>query len=156
MVWPRPVAGRLRFLAGAAAAYFSIGGLVELFQAQATAVAVWEGLLEVTKLVMAGWLARQVGAGLGILRDRRQPQPERNGAGGAGAPVRAVPPLRPERLGLARGLCSILRGRLRLSQRDRRRSNYQAPDSPLMGQHEACVLARSGRSQVQLISSEER
>jgi hypothetical protein len=40
-----------------AAAYFSIGGLVELFPAQATAVAVLGAILEATKLVMAGWLA---------------------------------------------------------------------------------------------------
>jgi hypothetical protein len=39
-----------------AAAYFSIGGLIELFPAQETAVAVLGGLLEVAKLVMVAWL----------------------------------------------------------------------------------------------------
>jgi hypothetical protein len=51
-----------------AAAYFSIGGLVELFPAQQTAVAVLGGILEIAKLVMAAWLSanwRQVG---GLLR----------------------------------------------------------------------------------------
>jgi hypothetical protein len=39
-----------------AAAYFSIGGLVELFPAQEIAVAVLGGILEVAKLVMVAWL----------------------------------------------------------------------------------------------------
>jgi hypothetical protein len=39
-----------------AAAYFSIGGLVELFPAQELAVAVLGGILEVAKLVMVAWL----------------------------------------------------------------------------------------------------
>jgi hypothetical protein len=38
------------------AAYFSIGGLVELFPAQEVAVAVLGGILEVAKLVMVAWL----------------------------------------------------------------------------------------------------
>jgi len=51
-----------------AAAYFSIGGLVELFPAQATAVAVLGAILEATKLVMAGWLAANWRAAGGLLR----------------------------------------------------------------------------------------
>jgi hypothetical protein len=39
-----------------AAAYFSIGGLVELFPAQDIAVAVLGGILEIAKLVMVAWL----------------------------------------------------------------------------------------------------
>jgi hypothetical protein len=39
-----------------AAAYFSIGGLVELFPAQQTAVAVLGVILEIAKLVMVAWL----------------------------------------------------------------------------------------------------
>jgi hypothetical protein len=39
-----------------AAAYFSIGGLVELFPAQEMPVAILGAILEVAKLVMCGWL----------------------------------------------------------------------------------------------------
>jgi hypothetical protein len=39
-----------------AAAYFSIGGMVELFPAQTIAVAVLGCILEVAKLVMVAWL----------------------------------------------------------------------------------------------------
>jgi hypothetical protein len=52
----------------AAAAYFSIGGLVELFPAQTIPVAVLGALLEVTKLVMAGWLAANWRVAGGLLR----------------------------------------------------------------------------------------
>jgi len=51
-----------------AAAYFSIGGLVELFPAQATAVTVLGALLEGTKLVMVAWLAANWRAAHGLLR----------------------------------------------------------------------------------------
>jgi hypothetical protein len=53
-----------------AAAYFSIGGLIELFPAQETAVAVLGGLLEVAKLVMVAWLTahwRSVGYRLKVV-----------------------------------------------------------------------------------------
>jgi len=51
-----------------AAAYFSIGGLAELFPAQATAVTVLGALLEGTKLVMVAWLAANWRAAHGLLR----------------------------------------------------------------------------------------
>ena len=59
----RPQGGSPRFIAyltaialASAAAYFSIGGLVELFPAQEAAVAVLGGILEIAKLVMVAWL----------------------------------------------------------------------------------------------------
>jgi hypothetical protein len=71
----RPRGGSQRLIAyltaialASAAAYFSIGGLVELFPAQAIAVAVLGGILEIAKLVMVAWLSanwRLVG---GLLR----------------------------------------------------------------------------------------
>jgi hypothetical protein len=51
-----------------AAAYFSIGGLVELFPAQAIPVAVLGALLEVAKLVMCAWLTAHGGQASGLLR----------------------------------------------------------------------------------------
>jgi hypothetical protein len=60
---PRSQGGSQRLIAyftaialAAAASYFSIGGLVELFPAQEIAVAVLGGILEVAKLVMVAWL----------------------------------------------------------------------------------------------------
>ena len=59
----RPQGGSQRFVAyltavalATAAAYFSIGGLVELFPAQEIAVAVLGGILEIANLVMVAWL----------------------------------------------------------------------------------------------------
>src|SRR6266478_527499 len=59
----RPQGGSQRLIAyltaialASAAAYFSIGGLVELFPAQETAVAVLGCILEIAKLVMVAWL----------------------------------------------------------------------------------------------------
>jgi len=51
-----------------AAASFSIGGLVELFPAQATAIMVLGGLLEATKLVMVARLMANWRAASGLLR----------------------------------------------------------------------------------------
>ncbi len=51
-----------------AAAYFSIGGLVELFPAQSTAIMVLGALLEITKLVMVAYLAANRMWASGLLR----------------------------------------------------------------------------------------
>jgi len=51
-----------------AAAYFSIGGMVELFAAQAVAVTVLGALLEATKLVMVAWLTANWSDSSGLLR----------------------------------------------------------------------------------------
>jgi hypothetical protein len=51
-----------------AAAFFSRGGLVELFPAQATAIMVLGGLLEATKLVMVAWLTVHWGVAGHLLR----------------------------------------------------------------------------------------
>jgi hypothetical protein len=67
--WGHRVVAYLTGIAlASAAAYFSIGGLVELFPAQATAVAVLGALLEVTKLVMVAWLAANWRHAGGLLR----------------------------------------------------------------------------------------
>jgi hypothetical protein len=53
-----------------AAAYFSIGGLVELFPAQTIAVALLGCILEIAKLVMVAWLTanwRLIGRGLRVV-----------------------------------------------------------------------------------------
>ncbi|HEY6257196.1 MAG TPA: hypothetical protein VIY51_15540, partial [Xanthobacteraceae bacterium] len=44
-------------LAGVAA-YFSVGGMAEIFAGATVAVMVLAGTMEATKLVIAGWLAR--------------------------------------------------------------------------------------------------
>ena len=43
----------------AVAAYFSVGGMAEIFAGAAVAIMVLAGAMEATKLVIAGWLARQ-------------------------------------------------------------------------------------------------